>query len=189
VEIYECEWMHQYKTSATKRTFINGLKTVKPRYDLTQEKNIRDVQNGKLFRMLLYDIETYEDLKPKFEEFCPIFKNTTVSRDDIGEHMREYAERNNVFVKPRRMLIGSYFGEKILLITPLVKWYLDHSLKVTKFYEFIEYMNLWSITRRNALKNSVSMCPRCVVPVTATPQRSFWARHKSFMEILRTAGV
>jgi len=25
------------------------------------------------------------------------------------------------------------------------------------------------------------MCPRRVVPVTATPQRPFWARHRSFM--------
>jgi len=89
--------------------------------------------------MLLCDIETPEELKLKFEEFCPMFKNTMVSRDDIGEHMREYAERNNVFKKPRRMLIGSYFGEKSLLITLLVKWYLDHGLKVTKVYEFIVY--------------------------------------------------
>ena len=137
VEIHECEWMHQRETSATK--FIEGLKTVKPKYDLTQEKIIRDLQNGKLFDMLLCDIETPEELKPKFEEFCPIFKNTMVSRDDIAEHMHEYAERNNVFKKPHRILIGSYFGKDILLITPLVKWYLDHDLKVTKVYEFIEY--------------------------------------------------
>ena len=55
--------------------------------------------------MLLCDIETPEELKPKFEEICPIFKNTMVSRDDIVEHLREYAERNNVFKKPRRTLI------------------------------------------------------------------------------------
>jgi len=84
--------------------------------------------------MLLCDIKTPDKLKPKFEEFCPIFKNTTVSWDDIGEHMREYAERNNVFKKPRRMLIGSYFGKEILLINPLVKWHLDHGLKVTNVY-------------------------------------------------------
>jgi len=140
------------------------LKTVKPRHDLTQEKIIRQVQNEKLFGTLLCDIETPEKLKLKFEEFCPIFKNTMVSRDDTGEHMREYAERNNVFKKPRRMLIGSYFEKEILLITPLVKWYLYHSLKVTKVYEVIEY------TCRNALNNSVSMCPRHVVPMTATLQ-------------------
>ena len=37
------------------------------------------------------------------------------------------------------MLISSYFGEKILLTTPLAKWYLDHGLEITKIYEFIEY--------------------------------------------------
>ena len=37
------------------------------------------------------------------------------------------------------MLISSYFGEKILLTTPLAKWYLDHGLDITKIYEFIEY--------------------------------------------------
>ena len=107
MEIYEYEWMHQCKTSDRKKKFIEGLKTVKPWYDLTQEKIIRDVQNGKLFGMLLCDIETPEELKLKFEEFCLIFETTMVSRDDIGEHMREYAEQNNVFKKPRRMLIGS----------------------------------------------------------------------------------
>jgi len=80
VEIYECEWMHQNKTSATKKKFVDGWKTVKPRHDLTQEKNIRQVLNGKLFGMLLCSIETPEELKPKFEEFCPIFKNSMVLR-------------------------------------------------------------------------------------------------------------
>jgi len=117
--------MHQCRTSDMKKKFIEGLKTVKPKYDLTQEKIIRYVQNGKLFGILLWDIETPEELKPKFEEFCPIFKNNMVPREDIGEHMREYTEPNNVFKKPRRMLIGSYFGKEILLITPLVKYVLS----------------------------------------------------------------
>jgi len=67
--------MHQRETSATKK-FVDWLKTVKPRYDLTQEKIIKKVQSGKLFSMLLCDIETPEELKPKFEEFCPIFDFT-----------------------------------------------------------------------------------------------------------------
>jgi len=103
--------MHQCKTSDKKKTFIEGLKTVKLKYGLTQEKIIRYVQSGKLFGVLLCNIETPEELKPTFEEFCPIFKITMVSRHDIGEHMREYAERNNVFKKPRRMLIGSGKGD------------------------------------------------------------------------------
>nr|XP_039265898.1 uncharacterized protein LOC120341457 [Styela clava] len=41
--------------------------------------------------------------------------------------------------QPRRLLIGSYFGDKILLATELVRWYLDHGLHITHIYQFIEY--------------------------------------------------
>ena len=30
-------------------------------------------------------------------------------------------------------------GEKILLYTPLLKWYLEHGLEITKFYKAITY--------------------------------------------------
>ena len=38
------------------------------------------------------------------------------------------------------MLIGSYFADKILLITPLLKWYINHGLEVTKIYEVVQYL-------------------------------------------------
>ena len=41
--------------------------------------------------------------------------------------------------RPRRSLIGSYFGKKILLATPLIKWYLEHGLEVTKINQVIQY--------------------------------------------------
>ena len=53
--------------------------------------------------------------------------------------MRTYAEENDVMKQPRRSLIGSMFGEKILLATPLLKWYLEHGLEVTRVYQVIEY--------------------------------------------------
>ena len=71
---------------------------------------------------------------------CPIFKNKNISRDDIGDFMRTYAaEENHVMKQPRRNLIGSMFGEKILLATPLLKWYLEHGLEVTRVYQVLEY--------------------------------------------------
>ena len=39
----------------------------------------------------------------------------------------------------RRSLIGSMVGEKILLATPILKWYLEHGLEVTRVYQVIEY--------------------------------------------------
>ncbi|KXJ10780.1 hypothetical protein AC249_AIPGENE21810, partial [Exaiptasia diaphana] len=64
--------------------------------------------------------------------------NTEISRDDIGEFMREFAEEEDM-PRPRRSLIGSYFGKKILLATPILKWYLEHGLVVTHIYQVVEY--------------------------------------------------
>jgi hypothetical protein len=62
---------------------------------------------------------------------CPIFKNIDISRDrDIGEFMKKYAEENDIMRQPRRSRIGSMIGKKILLATPLLKWYLEHGLQV-----------------------------------------------------------
>ena len=41
--------------------------------------------------------------------------------------------------QPRHSLIGSMKGEKILLATPLLKWYLEHGLEVTKVHQVIEF--------------------------------------------------
>ena len=44
-----------------------------------------------------------------------------------------------IMTTPRRMLVGSYRGDKILLATPLLRWYLDHGLEVPHVYQIIEY--------------------------------------------------
>ena len=41
---------------------------------------------------------------------------------------------------PRRLLIGSYFGEKIGLSTPLLQWYLNKGLVETRIYTVVEYI-------------------------------------------------
>jgi hypothetical protein len=92
-----------------------------------------------LFGVVEYDIKVPDHLKDKFSEMWPIFKNTEISRDDIGEYMKAYAEEHNIMPQSHRSLIGSYFGEKILLATPLIKWYLEHGLAVTKIYQVIEH--------------------------------------------------
>ena len=53
--------------------------------------------------------------------------------------MQEYLESQDRTFKDTRYLIGSMWGKNILLITPLLKWYLDHGLVVTKIHEVIEF--------------------------------------------------
>ena len=70
----------------------------------------------------------------------PILKNTEVSLKVVRNHMQEYAKQHSIKDVPRRLLIGSYFGKKIGLATPLLKWYLEHGLVITRIYAVIKYI-------------------------------------------------
>ena len=85
------------------------------------------------------DIRVPDHLKEEFCEMCPISKNTDISRDDIGDFMKTYAEQHNIMAQPRRRLIRSMKGKKILLATPLLKWYLEHGLIVTRRHQVVEF--------------------------------------------------
>ena len=127
VEMWECQWKRESKALP------------RPKWNMTQSEILADVVNGTLFGMVECDVHVPPDLRAHFAEMQPIYKNTMVSRDDIGPYMSQYAEENDIMSTPRRMLVGSYHGEKILLTTPLLRWYIAHGLVVDHVYQIIEY--------------------------------------------------
>jgi hypothetical protein len=106
---------------------------------MTEDQILTAVMDDQLFGALEVDIKVPDHLNPTFAEMPPIFKNIEVTRDDIGDHMKTYAEERNVMNQPRKCLIGSMFGEKIMVISPLLKWYVEHGLKVTQIHQVVEY--------------------------------------------------
>ena len=136
VEMWECEWKEIRKEPDVK-SFLAPARRQK--LNMTQNEILAAVIDGTLFGMIECDIHVPPELRPYFSEMQPIFKNANVSRDDIGPFMRQYAEENDIMSTPRRMLIGSYRGEKILLTTPLLRWYIAHGLFVDHVYQIIEY--------------------------------------------------
>ena len=103
VEMWECEWKREAKPPC------------RPKWTITQNEILTAVIDGTLFGMVECDVRVPDNLRGHFAEMQPVFKNTTVTRDDIGPYMRQYAEEHNILTKPRRMLVGSYSGDKILL--------------------------------------------------------------------------
>ena len=61
-----------------------------------------------------------EHLKAYFANFAPFFENSVVSKNDIGDLMKEYAEREGIMSQPRRMLISSFHLKYGTIITPLL---------------------------------------------------------------------
>ena len=127
VEMWECEWK------------LEAKQPHRPKWTMTQNEILTAVIDGTLFGMVECDVRVPDNLREHFAEMQPIFKNTTVTRDDIGPYMRQYAEEHNILTKPRRMLVGSYRGDKILLTTPLLRWYIAHGLVVDHVYQVVEY--------------------------------------------------
>ncbi len=84
----------------------------------------KDILNNDSFAFVQVNIDTPEELKAKFSEMTPIFKNAEIKFEDIGEYMQKYHNENNILFNKGNKLIGSYFGKEILLYTPLLKWYL-----------------------------------------------------------------
>ncbi len=141
VEMYECEWKEEKRKSLKLQQFIASTQRshTTVRKSMTQEEILNAVKEGKMFGLVQCDIETPEELKEHFREMTPIFKNISVSREDIGESMKAYAEKHDLLSAPRRSLIGSYHAKGILLATPLLRWYLLNGLKVTHVYQTVEY--------------------------------------------------
>jgi hypothetical protein len=82
----------------------------------------------------------------------PIFKNVEIKFEDIGEYMQNCHNENDISFNKGKKLIGSYFGKEILLYTPLLKWYLQQGLKITKFHCAI------NIHLRRVFKNLLMKC-------------------------------
>ena len=85
------------------------------------------------------DNEVPENLRPKINNFPPIFKNTLVSKCDIGDLMKNYAEEQRLLSQPRKLLISSFTLQYGSLITPLLLFYLQWGLVCTQIDRFVEY--------------------------------------------------
>ena len=135
---WECKWKEDKAALSTK--LVNKyLYPLEEKYRLTQSEILTAVEAGTIFGAVECDIHVPEILREKFSEMTPIFKNTTITENDIGAHMQSFLKSRDEHFKPTRYLIGSMFGEKILIITPLLKWYLQEGLIVTKIYQLIQF--------------------------------------------------
>ena len=100
---------------------------------------MQEIKSRMLFGYVQCDLRVPEHLKAYVANFPPIFKNTVVSRNDIGDLMKEYAEKEGIMSQPRRMLILSFHLKNGTVITPLLLYYLHLGLECTKNHQFVQF--------------------------------------------------
>ena len=134
--MWECQWA-EYKRSNTVHN--RYMFPTEPLYRMSENTILERIKEGKIFGAAEVDIHVPDLLKPFFQEMPPIFKNTVIKKDDIGSFMQQFLEDAELSYKDTKYLIGSMFGEKILMITPLLVWCMEHGLVVTRVYQVIEF--------------------------------------------------
>ena len=81
---------------------------------------MQEVKSGRLFGYVQCDLKVPEHLKTYFANFPPIFKNTVVSGNYIGDLMKVYAEKKDYFTTKKKTQIK----------LPLDEWNYHHSLTI-----------------------------------------------------------
>lgn len=150
MEEWECQFQFKRNLDPTIKTF-----SVLPDYyksyphSISLDQILRDIENGKLFGMVECDISVPEqwpkghekDVSPYefFKEFSPIFCTTEIPFAHIGDHMQDYANRFGIKFQNRKLLVGGMSAKRILLATPLAKWYLENGLVISHIYQIVEF--------------------------------------------------
>ena len=146
VEIFECEWLKMKRDNNRIKSYLRS-KMSPLFHQQTSTSDIIDlVKNNKLFGAVECDLTVPESwsrngISPYeyFSEFCPLFRTCNVSMNDIGDHMQCFMKDNNMSARTRKTLVAGMRAEKILLATPLLKFYLDLGLVVSDVYTVIEF--------------------------------------------------
>jgi G:T-mismatch repair DNA endonuclease (very short patch repair protein) len=139
VEIKECQWLHTKSNDAEVNTFVKHLNMPEHPVYMSEETIKNKIKDGSLFGLAEVDIHVPDELKEYFSEMTPIFKHATITKEDVSPLMQQFAKDNKLMTAPTQSLIGSYTGEKIMLTTPLLQWYVQHGLVIENVYQIVEF--------------------------------------------------
>ena len=101
--MWECEWWRLYKTTTDVKPHIR--ENFPYRRSFTEHQLLEGINKGNLFGYVQCDIEVPENLRENFANFSPVLKNILVSKNDIGDLVKTYAEEEGIMSQPRKMLI------------------------------------------------------------------------------------
>jgi hypothetical protein len=150
-EIWECEFRKQIEQSSALGNFVSSRYPQfyrSHKHPVSEQRILQAVKAGELFGMVEVDLQVPEkwsdgfssQLSPHeyFREMSPIFCTTDIPFDAIGKHMQDHIRECGLSQKPRRLLVGGMKARKILLATPLLRWYMEHGMQITRVYQAVE---------------------------------------------------
>ena len=144
VAIWECDYRirieSQVKASTIQQKYLPPFCKQHRSRHISMHDILQAVRSKALFGMVECDIHVPNKLYPHFAEMSPLFCTTDVSFKDMSPHIQSHVQERELSTKPRKLLVGGMKANRLLLATPLLKWYLEHGLEVTNIHKVIEYI-------------------------------------------------
>ena len=69
----------------------------------------------------------------------PFFYNKQIPDKAVSQHMRDYYARIGRTRGDGKKLVGALSAQKLLLYTPLLRWYVEHGAVIKAVYSTIHY--------------------------------------------------
>ena len=101
-----------------------------------QTKLLNGVCRGTFTGALEVDIQVPETHYKYFEEFSPLFITAEIKVEDLSPEQRDSLPDK---VKSKVQLVPGMRAEKVLIDATLLKWYMEHSLVVSKVHCAVEF--------------------------------------------------
>ena len=136
-EMCECDWWESFKSNDKIKNHVRTHFIYK--ISLSTDALLAKIKDDFLFGYVQCDLVVPDELKSKFANLPPIFKNTEVGRNDIRDYWKKYAIENEILKHPQGMLISSFKLENGTVITPLFNFYLELGKQCTKIYCFVQH--------------------------------------------------
>ena len=130
VSITSCQWQ-KHEASSIWYTFKE--------ISCTYTDILTAIMQNKIFGIVKCDLHVPKKLISKFSEFPPIFKNTEITLADVGSHMRKYCRKVTRKVGVKKALISSMWGKGCIMLTPLLKKYVEMELIIDDIEFIMEY--------------------------------------------------
>ena len=96
------------------------------------------ILKDEIFGFFLVDIRVPDHLREQFSEFPPFFIVTQVPDEQIAPAMKAFRDRTGR-AKGARKFVSVLAAKRVVLYSPLIKWYLQKGLIIDQFYEAAIY--------------------------------------------------
>ena len=134
---WECEWLRELEAMSSKP----NTEMARILEEDTEQSLLEAIKNDQIYGFAVRDVKCPDPILAKYKDFLfpPVIKHETITEDHVTGYMKRRVtedERKLDF----KTVVQVYNGEQLLLMTDIIKFYMEIGLEVSNITQFIQYI-------------------------------------------------